>query len=542
MEFPKVSIVIPVYNGDDFLGEAIESALAQTYANTEVLVINDGSNDGGRTERVARSYGERIRYFSKPNGGVASALNLGIEKMSGDYFSWLSHDDLYLPQKVAVEMAALATIAQDRVVIYSDYSVFTDSADAASDVRLSGVHPDHFRYWLTTKNSLHGCTLLIPRVAFEIVGRFNCMLRTTQDYDLWFRMAADFRFFHLPEVLVKARNHVNQGSYKMASVALEECNVLLSNFVRALSISELEEGSGLRVERAYRKVAASMFSRGFLEAGNVAEQCAARCVSHSPEPTEVLEMKMTRRLRNCCYGTARKILPRSVRSGIKAVARPLARRYAKMNTVSGRLQEKFSEVYEKNIFGGRESRSGEGSDLLQTEVIRREIPKVIQANSITSLLDAPCGDWYWMKHTELGVERYFGVDIVERLISKNRREFGSATATFHCMNLVGDDLPQADLILCRDCLVHLAFEDALKIVANFKRSGAKFLLTTTFVQHKQNNELHGVDDFWRPLNLQLPPFGFPNPVSLINEGCTEEEGRYKDKCLGLWRLSDIEVS
>ena len=92
---PLISIVIPVYNGSNYLREAIDSALRQTYKNIEVLVINDGSNDNGATARIAKSYGKKIRYFEKPNGGVATALNMGIQKMRGEYFSWLSHDDLY---------------------------------------------------------------------------------------------------------------------------------------------------------------------------------------------------------------------------------------------------------------------------------------------------------------------------------------------------------------------------------------------------------------------------------------------------------------
>ena len=95
---PLVSIVIPVYNGADYLSECIDSALAQTYSNIEILVINDGSVDDGATEAVAQSYGDRIRYFRKENGGVSSALNLGIQHMRGDYFSWLSHDDRYEPR------------------------------------------------------------------------------------------------------------------------------------------------------------------------------------------------------------------------------------------------------------------------------------------------------------------------------------------------------------------------------------------------------------------------------------------------------------
>ena len=88
---PTVSIIIPVYNGSNYLQEAIDSALAQTYPNCEILVINDGSCDEGKTEAIALSYGDRIRYFKKENGGVASALNMGIRQMTGEYFSWLSH-------------------------------------------------------------------------------------------------------------------------------------------------------------------------------------------------------------------------------------------------------------------------------------------------------------------------------------------------------------------------------------------------------------------------------------------------------------------
>ena len=77
MKNPKVSIIIPVYNGENYLREAIDSALAQTYKNFEVIVVNDGSSD--KTDEICKSYGSRIRYFKKENGGVSTALNLGIE-------------------------------------------------------------------------------------------------------------------------------------------------------------------------------------------------------------------------------------------------------------------------------------------------------------------------------------------------------------------------------------------------------------------------------------------------------------------------------
>ena len=100
MYVPKISIIIPAYNASDYLSEAIDSALNQTYSNIEIIVVNDGSKDDGATEKIALSYGQKIRYLSKENGGSSSALNWGISHMTGEWFSWLSHDDLYVPEKL----------------------------------------------------------------------------------------------------------------------------------------------------------------------------------------------------------------------------------------------------------------------------------------------------------------------------------------------------------------------------------------------------------------------------------------------------------
>ena len=102
---PKVTIIIPVYNGSNFLAEAIDAALAQTYQNCEILVVNDGSTDSGASEKIALSYGDKVRYYLKENGGVSSVLNYAFEKMNGEWFSWLSHDDLYYPEKIEKQIA-----------------------------------------------------------------------------------------------------------------------------------------------------------------------------------------------------------------------------------------------------------------------------------------------------------------------------------------------------------------------------------------------------------------------------------------------------
>ena len=102
---PLVSIVIPVFRGEPYLREAIDSCLSQTYPNIEIIVVNDGSDDDGRTDAIARSYGDKIRYYAKENGGVSSALNFGISQMRGEWFSWLSHDDVFLPDKTEKQVS-----------------------------------------------------------------------------------------------------------------------------------------------------------------------------------------------------------------------------------------------------------------------------------------------------------------------------------------------------------------------------------------------------------------------------------------------------
>lgn len=545
----KVSIIIPVYNGANYLKEAIESALLQTYQNIEIIVINDGSNDNGATEAIALSFGDRIRYFSKPNGGVASALNVGISKMTGDYFSWLSHDDLYVKDKIELQIKTLSKINNDKVVIYSNYSIFTTDPNKDMLQTMKGVPPSEFRYWLTFENRLHGCTLLIPKSAFEEWGFFDENLCTTQDYDLWFRIAQSYQFIHLPENLVKSRSHSEQGSIKMKDIALKECNDLLSYFVKQLSTVEIQQAACCSPGLGYAQLTSSMWYRGFFSAGWTGACLSVKHSLNAPLKEIALGhcILIKGLLLHYIVKPIRKILPPYIRICIKSFLKSVVNltvpgvstvkheRYAALEQMD--LKDKFTVIYQENMFKGQKSRSGEGSDLLQTAVIRREIPKLFHELQVRSVLDAPCGDWFWMKEMTLNVEHYIGVDIVDALIQKNQNEYSSNQVHFKCVNLVSERLPKVDLIISRDCLVHLSYEESIKIIKNFKASGAKYLLTTTFINRDHNVDLG--KGFWRTLNLQLPPFNFPTPLKIINEGCTEGDNQFTDKCLALWRLEDL---
>lgn len=231
---PKVSIVIPVYKGSNYLREAIDSALAQTYKNIEVIVVNDGSNDGGKTEAIAKSYGDRIRYFYKENGGVATALNLGIRKMTGEYFSWLSHDDVYYPNKIEVQIDYLRKDRKD-VVLYSDNDFIDHSSKKIRTRRVKHIEPEKFIFSLLDGHLVHGCTVLVPKVCFDVVGLFNEDLKSTQDYEMWFRLGRKYKVVHIPEVLIQARLHTEQTSVIMDAVHSNERNNLFIWYFKEVS-------------------------------------------------------------------------------------------------------------------------------------------------------------------------------------------------------------------------------------------------------------------------------------------------------------------
>ncbi len=195
-------------------------------------------------------------------------------------------------------------------------------------------------------------------------------------------------------------------------------------------------------------------------------------------------------------------------------------------------------MYERNSWGDEESVSGHGSDLMQTRVIRSEIAKLVDQLGVRTLLDVPCGDYHWMRHVEIGRAEYIGADIVPELIAANARRYGSPTVHFTVLDVCRGDMPTVDLILCRDCLVHLSLQAAMAAVHNFLQSGSRYLLTTTFPGLVKRNKPLLITGNWRPLDLRLPPFCFPEPLLCLNEGCTEP-GPFEQKSLGLWELERL---
>ncbi len=239
---PKVSIIIPVYNGANFVAEAIESALAQTYKNIEIIVVNDGSTDDGATERAVLAYGDRVRYIAKENGGVSTALNRGIKEMTGDYFSWLSHDDLYKPDKIEKQVSLLEN--EKDIALCDGLLMYADGCPMAGrtkllNKKLSGH--ELFSYYLKGYH-LNGLGFLIPKTAFDKVGLFDEDMRCMQDLDMWLRMMwHDYRFICHPNLLVVTRVHAAQTTNRLKSGFSLDSGTLAKKHATLLKDADVSE-------------------------------------------------------------------------------------------------------------------------------------------------------------------------------------------------------------------------------------------------------------------------------------------------------------
>lgn len=255
---PLVSIVIPVYNGSNFVREAIDSALAQTYDNIEVIVVNDGSTDN--TEEIVKSYGDKIRYFSKKNGGVSTALNLAIKKSRGDYISWLSHDDVYDKRKIEIQVKGLNkidSIDRENTIFMSNFILIDERSKIIGEWRIHRTHNlNKFKYPLypVVKGIVNGCTLLIPKFIFKKYGYFDISLKTSQDYEMWLKIFPKCKIIFQKDYLLKSRQHSTQGT-SVSGTYLHESNIFWIKLIKQLSVKEKVEisGSEEKFEKEMRK-------------------------------------------------------------------------------------------------------------------------------------------------------------------------------------------------------------------------------------------------------------------------------------------------
>lgn len=216
---PLVSIVIPLYNGSNYIEEALKCAIAQDYPNKEIIVVNDGSSDNGAGREICLKYSDSITYIEKENGGCSSALNFGIRAAKGEYISWLSHDDLYLPNKLSYQIELIDRLGLDENTIVSNSGGLIDkegNAIAHPSVKTDAtLNAKEFFSYLLFKKCLNGCGLLIPKAVFEKRLYFREDMRFVLDWNLWLKVAVEGFKVHIDSTeLVKNRVHGGQVTVK----------------------------------------------------------------------------------------------------------------------------------------------------------------------------------------------------------------------------------------------------------------------------------------------------------------------------------------
>ena len=194
------------------------------------------------------------------------------------------------------------------------------------------------------------------------------------------------------------------------------------------------------------------------------------------------------------------------------------------------LKEIFDRIYEKNLWQSSETVSGKGSELIFAQNLLLHLPVLLKKYNVKTVVDAPCGDYNWILHLDYRFEKYTGIDIVQKLIEKNKK-YENERVKFFAGDILTYNIPSSDLIFCRDCFIHLTFKQIFKALENFKKSGAGFIMLTSYDNCRNEDVLAGQ---FRKINLLLPPFNFPAPKDIIQE-LPSEEGKY----FCLWKLEDL---
>ena len=197
-------------------------------------------------------------------------------------------------------------------------------------------------------------------------------------------------------------------------------------------------------------------------------------------------------------------------------------------------EDLFTHYYKENVWGDQESVSGSHSTINYTRNIRDELPLLIEKLGVKRILDAPCGDYNWFRLVPRSKDiHYIGADIVKPLIIRNQGAFGSENTSFMQLDVTQDEMPNADLWICRDCLFHLSNNDIFRAIHKFLVSDITYLLTTTYPGPRKNIDVPSGG--FRVLNLELRPFNFCKPIIAIDDWI---EG-HPVKKLALWRKEEL---
>ena len=237
MTAPGISILMPVFNGAAYVNQAIESALAQTYQDFELIIVNDGSTDN--SAEVIRPYlaDPRTRYLEQPNGGVAAARNAAIRVAHGRYIGFLDQDDLWLPEKLDLQVQYLHGHPDVGMVHANQSYIDSDSRHTRLpfDDGFAKVSGWCFRD-LFIRNRIAVLTVLARKSALDSVGPLNETIPGGDDYEMWMRISKHFPIGHLDRILAHYRTHgsnVSNDNFRMTRTVLGAIQSILRRYPEA---------------------------------------------------------------------------------------------------------------------------------------------------------------------------------------------------------------------------------------------------------------------------------------------------------------------
>lgn len=242
VHFPKISVIIPIYNGAKTIQETIESVLAQTFSDLEIVAIDDGSTD--RTVEVVRSIKDpRVKLFSYANAGQAASRNRGMERASGEYFAFIDADDLWTPQKLETQLKALEENPEAGVA-YSWVDYINESNQYVRSGGRLQVNGEAYGHLLLTDFLENGSNPLVRRSAIDTVGNFEESLPPSEDWDLWLRLAAKYEYVCVPQMQILYRISSTSQSSNVERVEAS-CRRVLD---RAFSSSAAQKWQHLKAQ------------------------------------------------------------------------------------------------------------------------------------------------------------------------------------------------------------------------------------------------------------------------------------------------------
>jgi glycosyltransferase involved in cell wall biosynthesis len=303
---PEVSVIIPVYNCEEFIGEAIESALSQDYSHKEIIVVDDGSQDGTVSE--VRKFGDRVRLLQQKNGGPAAARNQGARVAYGQYLAFLDGDDVWLPGKLSAQVQHI-TDNPDVGVVYGSWCEWYPTLDGgypsahsfATGFDSQSIDANHSGsiYPLLLLDSIV-CTIsvLMPRTLFERLGGFDQRLRRGEDYDFWIRLSREVLVHKLSMVVALYRMHQSNTTRRPATENYEY--LVLSEALHRYG-PKGPDGTAVPSDALRRRLSALCFQHGYMHfrwgSPSVAAEAFSRARDYGDYSVKTLSYTAAARIR-----------------------------------------------------------------------------------------------------------------------------------------------------------------------------------------------------------------------------------------------------